>query len=244
MSQRNAAGRRTDGKAALAGRAGEYGTQIVASMAREVANCFAAARASDPGGEGYEALRDAELGHAVRLGKVSAKILMGLGKLSGRYDHNIAITRPDPRGPVSTDALLEAYRRYQDTRRGSFPSYHGLPEEDLARIAAAMDEQELRITPEEMESEDFMALDRRLKAWRMDRAERRRVLLHEADRARLTHEELLYLSKGDFANRLEIYAFARMEEAERREDGKSGQIDGEWTALAGGTKQSKAPEAI
>src|ERR1051326_6952422 len=82
--------------------------------------------------------------------------------LSGRSDHNIAITRPDPRGPVSTDALLEAYRRYQDTRRGSFPSYHGLPEEDLARIAAAMDEQELRITPEEMESEDFMALDRRL----------------------------------------------------------------------------------
>lgn len=242
MNQRNAAGRSTDGKPALAGRAGDYGTDLVASLAREVANCFAAARARDPGEAGHEALRDAELGHAVRLGKVTAKILMGLGRLAGQYDHKITISRPDPLDPVSTDALLDAFQRNQDKRRSNFPSYPGLPEEDLARIASAMDERELHITPEEMESEDFMVLDRRLKAWKLDRAERRRVLLHEADRARLTHEELLYLTKEDFAKRLEIYAFVRMDEAERRAGRQSGRIDGKWAAVAGATEDEVEDE--
>lgn len=192
----------------LSGRLEPHAESLLLQLGMEMTRCLKDAREAAPGEAA--ALRKAEIRNAVRLGKLSANIMLAMAKLSGRSRHHIHVTRgPEGGGADAADRYLEFLERTKP------PEIHlDLPACEQIRIATALEEAEFRFTAAEMNSRDTEPLRMRLAQFKEDRSERRRLLLHEEDRHRLTEGELAGLSRDEFAGRLHVYALERTKHAD------------------------------
>lgn len=202
----------------LSGRLEPYAESLLLQLGMEMTRCLKDAREAAPGEAA--ALREAEIRNAVRLGKLSANIMLAMAKLSGRSRHHIHVTRgPEGQEADAADRLMEFWER-SNAREVDYD----LPAGEQARIAMALEEEKFVITAEEMNSPDTGRLRERLAQYKEERSERRHLLLHEADRHRLTEGELKSLERDEFAERLQVYAIERVRRAEAEAPGDADKV--------------------
>lgn len=202
----------------LSGRLEPHAESLLLQLGMEMTRCLKDAREAAPGEA--MALREAEIRNAVRFGKLSANIMLAMAKLSGRSRHHIHVTRgPEDQRADAADRYLEFLERTKP------PEIHlDLPACEQIRIATALEEAEFRFKAEEMNSRDTGTLRERLAQYKEERSERRRLLLHEEDRHRLTEGELKSLDRDEFAGRLHVYALERTKRAEAEADGDADEV--------------------
>ena len=179
-------------------------------LADKAAQCLSETQGLMPGDTGYVEMTDASVRNAVRLGELDAKLMLAMAKLAARSRHDIHVSKGAETADTRASERLIAFLK----ESSEIAADYDMPAEEQARIVAALEEPEFRITDEEMETADMRPLYRRMKIFKEDRSARRRVLLHPNDRDRLTGVELDNLTRDQFAQRLQLYALERRRVAE------------------------------
>ena len=109
MKNANAAGRKTDPLAGAAERHRSHLETQLEILTGAMRTSVARADESSSKNDEYGHARDSAIGQAVKIGEVSAKIVLALGKLSGEFNHNITVNKgtegaravPEPVSPFA-----------------------------------------------------------------------------------------------------------------------------------------------
>lgn len=95
MKTESAAGRKTDRFESAARRLEERMETQLELLTDAMRGAVTRADAVDDGDDEYGHRRDSHIGQAVKIGSVSAQIVVALGKYAGEFNHNITIKRTD-----------------------------------------------------------------------------------------------------------------------------------------------------
>jgi hypothetical protein len=155
MKVENAAGRKTDRFERASRRYQEQLETQLELLTGVMRGSAARADAVDDGEDEYGHRRDSHIGQAVRIGAVSAQIVVALSKLGGEFNHNINVKHAEKEMPDNSRAgRARAMRRleeqgldetfYEVPRSSSHPpldralkEYHAERDAELAAEAAA-----------------------------------------------------------------------------------------------------------
>ena len=93
MTDDSAAGRKTDPLAGAVERHRSHLETQLEILTGAMRTSVARADESSSENDEYGHARDSAIGQAVKIGEVSAKIVLALGKLSGEFNHNITVNK-------------------------------------------------------------------------------------------------------------------------------------------------------
>ena len=131
MKNANAAGRKTDPLAGAAERHRSHLETQLEILTGAMRTSVARADESSSENDEYGHARDSAIGQAVKIGEVSAKIVLALGKLSGEFNHNITVNKDTANKStgrlrvipesVSRQAYPKAWEEYEVPTSSSHP---------------------------------------------------------------------------------------------------------------------------